>query len=105
MKFLLPRNHELHTQSSWICHPHSLARKVIQKELNLQELLQGKNCTMGIKPTRTIATKVAQKKASCTRAIARKVVHKRNHHLARAHATKMHKGIIIPHLRSCKETF
>jgi hypothetical protein len=105
MKFLLPRNHELHTQSSWICHPHSLARKVVQKELNLQELLQEKNCTMGIKPTRTIATKVAQKKASCTRAIARKVVHKRNHHPARAAATKMHKRNHHPTLEILQETF
>ncbi len=82
-----------------------LQKKVAQKELNLQELLQEKNCTMGIEPTRTIATKVAQKKASCTRAIARKVVHKRNHHLARAAATKMHKRNHHPTLEILKRDF
>jgi hypothetical protein len=81
-----------------------LQKKVAQKELNLQELLQEKNCTKGIEPTRTIATKV-QKKASCTRAIARKVVHKRNHHPARAAATKMHKRNHHPTLEILQRDF
>ncbi len=79
-----------------------LQNKVAQKELNLQELLQEKNCTKGIEP---IATKVAQKKASCTRAIARKVVHKRNHHPARAAATKMHKRNHHPTLEILQRDF